>query len=214
MRHRSLAAPMHDRHPLTVDGVAAERPVNRAGRRPRHAPDDRLVDPLDRVDAELAGEADMGPVVLGDHHHATDLAVEPVHDPRPQHPADPGQAAAAMGEQRIDQRAVGMAGRGMHDDPGRLDDHDQVLVLEQHLELARLGDGVGGARRGDVEHDRVARFDPVARLVYHPPAQRQAALAHQRLQARARHLRQPQGEEPVEPQALVRRLGDQLDRAP
>ena len=68
-----------------------------------------------------------------------------------------------------------------------------------------------GARHG--QDEAVARFDPVPRLVYHPLAQPQAALAHQRLQARARHLRQPAGQEPVEPLAVVRGLGRELDRA-
>ena len=58
----------------------------------------------------------MGPVVLGRDHHAADLAVEPMHDARPQHAADAGQAGAAMGEQRVDQGAVGVA-------RGRMDDH-------------------------------------------------------------------------------------------
>ena len=76
----------------------------------------------------------MGAVVLGRDHDAADLAVEPVDDARPQHAADAGQAGAAMGQQRVDQRAVGMAGRRVDDQAGGLDQHDQVLVLEQDLQ--------------------------------------------------------------------------------
>ena len=94
---RALAAALHDRHPLAVDGMAAERPVDRAGGHAGHAPDDRLVDPVDRMHAELPGEPDMRAVVLGRHHHPADLAVQPVHDARPQHAADAREAGAAHG---------------------------------------------------------------------------------------------------------------------
>ena len=41
---------------------------------------------------------------------------------------------AAMGDQRIDQRAVGIARRRMHHQPRRLVDDDEVLVLVDHVE--------------------------------------------------------------------------------
>ena len=71
----------------------------------------------------------MGAVVLGHHHQAGGVLVEPVHDARPLDAADAGQAVAAMGDQRIDQRAGGMAGGGMHHQALRLVDHDQRVVL-------------------------------------------------------------------------------------
>ena len=94
-------------------------------------------------------------------------------------------------------------GAGWTTMPGGLDQDDQVLVLEQDLELARLRGGRGGARGRQVEHEALARFDPVAGLRYHPLALAQVPFAHQRLQARARQLRQPQGQEQIEPLAVM-----------
>ena len=45
-------------------------------------------------------------------------------DTRPPHPADAGEARPAMREQRIDQSAVRIAGRGMNDQAGGLVDND------------------------------------------------------------------------------------------
>ena len=39
------------------------------------------------------------------------------------------------GQQAVDQRAVGVAGAGMHDQPGRLVDDDHVLVVVDDREL-------------------------------------------------------------------------------
>ena len=64
------------------------------------------------------------------------------------HAADAGEAVAAMGEQRVDQRPVGIAGRRMDDEPRRLVDHDDVLVLVDDVERHRLRLGlVGDGRR-------------------------------------------------------------------
>ena len=40
-----------------------------------------------------------------------------------------------------------MTGRRMHDEPGRLVDHQQPLVLVQHVERNGLGFDAGGQRR-------------------------------------------------------------------
>ena len=69
---------------------------------------------------ELLGEALVRAVGLGDDQQAGRVLVEPVDDARPLHAADARQAVAAMGDQRIDQRAGLVAGGGMHDEPGRL----------------------------------------------------------------------------------------------
>ncbi len=181
--HRPLAALADDGHALAVDRMTAERPIDGAGGRARYAPDDGLVHAVDRVDAELAGKADMRPVVLGSDHHAADLAVQPVHDTRSQHAADAGQARPAMGEQCIDQGIVGMARRWMDDHAGRLDQHHQMLVLEQDRELTRLGGRDGRPRRRYVEDEPFPRFDPVPGLVYQPLTLAQMPFADQGLQA-------------------------------
>ncbi len=138
----------------------------------------------------------MGAVVLGDDQQAGGAAVEPVHDPRPQHAAHAGEVADAR-EQRIDERAAGRAGTGVDDEPRRLVDHEQrgVLVHDPQRDVLglRLGgrggrhahhgalpepDAGGGARRGRVDLDLAGR--------------------DQRLQAGARQLRQAAREPRVE----------------
>ena len=78
-------------------------------------------------------------VVLGDDHHAARVAVEPMHDPRAQLAADPAEVLHVK-EQRVDHRAVGVAGSGMDDQSGRfVDDHD-VVVFVDHGERKVLRD--------------------------------------------------------------------------
>ena len=66
----------------------------------------------------------MRRVGLGDDQQAARVLVEAVHDARPRHAADAREARAAMGDQRVDERAGRIAGAGMHDEPGRLVDDD------------------------------------------------------------------------------------------
>ena len=54
--------------------------------------------------------------------------------PGPPDAADPGKAGAAMGDQRIDQRAGLMPGGGMHHEALGLVDDDDVVVLIDDIE--------------------------------------------------------------------------------
>ncbi len=119
-------------------------------------------------------------------------------------PPMPDRLVAAMGEQRVDQRAAGVAGRRVDHHAGRLDQHDQVLVLEQDLELARLGAGVRRRGGGTSSTIALARFDPAgrARLSTGCPPWRELAVAHQGLQPRRATARGSRhGQEQVEPLA-------------
>jgi hypothetical protein len=89
----------------------------------------------------------MRPVVLGHDQDPAHLLVQPVHDARPFHPADPREAASAMRQQRVDQGAVRMPGRGMHHHPCRLDQYEEMLVLEQDLQRPVLRGRIGRHRR-------------------------------------------------------------------
>ena len=68
-------------------------------------------------------------------------------------PPMPGQALAAMGDERVDQGAALVPGRRMDDEPGRLVDDDQVLVLVDDGERDRLAQRLRPAPRRHVEHD-------------------------------------------------------------
>ena len=93
-----------------------------------------LIGALDGVIGELLGEARHRALVLGRDQQAARVLVEAMDDARPRLAADAGQRRAAMGDQRVDQRAVGIARRRMDDEPGRLVDDDEVLVLVDDVE--------------------------------------------------------------------------------
>ena len=84
---------------------------------------------VDAVPGELGREPLMGAVGLGRDDQAGGILVDAVDDAGPGDAADPRQAAAAMVEQGVDQRAVEIARRRVDDEPGGLVDHDQMLVL-------------------------------------------------------------------------------------
>ncbi len=60
----------------------------------------------------------MGMVVLGNHHDAAGVLVQPVDDAGALDAANARQAVAAMMDQRVDQRAGPVAGARMHDEAG------------------------------------------------------------------------------------------------
>jgi hypothetical protein len=162
---------------------------------------------------ELRGERLVRAVGLGDHHQPGGVLVETVHDARPLHPADARETVAAMGNQRIDQRAAGMPRGRMHDEPRRLVDHDQLVVLEHDLERDVLARGLRLLGLRHVHHDRVARVDPLARIADRAAADRDLAVEDQRLETGARQLGMS-GEHAVQPSArLLARDGDFLLRA-
>src|SRR5271169_4445058 len=75
---------------------------------------------------------------LGDDHQPAGVLVEAMDDARPSHAADTGKAGAAMGDQRIDEGAVGVSRRGMNDEAGGLVDDDQMCILKTNIERDRL----------------------------------------------------------------------------
>ena len=68
---------------------------------------------------------------FGKDHESARVFVEAMNVPWPCDPAAPGEALAAMGDQRIDERAGGMACAGM-DDEARPD-----VLLREWLDLPR-----------------------------------------------------------------------------
>ncbi len=80
-------------------------------------------------------------------------------DPRPPLAADARQPVAAMRQEGIDQGAFLVAGCGMHDQPGRLVEHDQVIILEQYFEGNVFGLRRGRDRRGQRDSKTLSGAD-------------------------------------------------------
>ena len=96
--------------------------------------DDGEIAPFYVVGGEQLGQPLMRLVGLGDHQQSRGIAVDAVDDAGPLHPANAGEFAPAMVEQRVNQRAIGMTRGGMHHQPSGLIDDDQIVVLEDDVE--------------------------------------------------------------------------------
>ena len=86
--------------------------------------------------------------------------------PGPLHAGDAaGGESRAESEQRVDERAVAMTRRGMHDEPGRLVHDQQVVVLVHDLDRdLRLGARLGGGGRRHHQLQDGPRLDEGVRL--------------------------------------------------
>ena len=135
--------------------MAVDRLVDRPLRVARHAPDKGEIAALQRPFAamigELRGQRAVGAVGFGRDHDAGRVLVEPMHDAGPALAADAGQAVAAMGDQRVDQRAVAWPAAGCTTRPRGLLMTMSVVVFVNDVERNRLARGLRrfGRRYGD-----------------------------------------------------------------
>ena len=132
-------------------GVAPEWGIDRTFRTIRRTPNQGQIAPLERaigLFGELLRKRAMGLVVFGHDHQASGVLVEAVDDTRSLDAADAGQARAAMGDQRVDQCAGGVAGGRVNDKALRLVDHDDRVVFVNDVERNGLALRRGGFRRG------------------------------------------------------------------
>jgi len=169
--------------------VAVDRLIDGAPRAVGGAPDERHIAAAQRARAAVVGELRrqrlVGAVVLGHDHQARGVLVDAVDDTRPFHAADPGQAIAAMSDQRIDQGSAFVPGRGMHDQPALLVQNEDVIVLVDDIEWNILAFRFGRDRGRDVDCDRVAGFDVISGIARHGVRNGDMSCQDQRLQARA-----------------------------
>ena len=105
---------------------------------PEGAGDQRQINLRDLAVGELPRELAMGSVIFRDHHRATRLLIEPVHDARTLMAADAGKVRAMM-KQRVHQSMRLVASAGMNHQPGRLIEHEQVVVFVENPERNFLG---------------------------------------------------------------------------
>ncbi len=122
------------------------------------APDERDVFLLDLAVVELTGELAMRRVILRGHHHARGAAIEPVHDPGAELSTDSTQVVH-MVEQRVDEGAAGMPGRGVDDHSGGLVEHDHIGILIEDGEREVLRCRNFGWLRWQRDREQLARAD-------------------------------------------------------
>ncbi len=148
----------------------------------------------------------MGRVGLGDDQKARRILIETVDDARTFDAADAGEAYAAVGDKRVDERAGGVPRRRMHDQPRRLvdDDHVFVFVDDRKGNIFALRRAFLGLRNGDL----VAIAGPglAPGFEYRLTAEPHLAGGDQALQLRPAEIGKPAGQPEVETNAgLVRR---------
>ena len=192
----------HDRHLGAIGAAATEPRIDRAARPLGRAPDQRPVAALEpavgAMGGELLGQRLMRGIRLGHHQQAGGILVEAMHDARPLHAADAGQAVAAVRQQRIDERTRGMAGARMGRHAFRLVDDDQVRVLVDDPERDRLRLRLCRNRRRHMHLVGLAGPDLAAQSGDGFAPARHLAGADQRLQARAAELGQAQRQEAIQ----------------
>src|SRR3984957_10498875 len=106
-----------------------------------------------------------------------------------------------MGDQRVDQRSGPVPGGGMYDQPLRLVDNDDVVILINHVERDCFGGGLGGGRLRHVDDDRGAGIDAMAGITDRAPVDGDGAGFDQRLEPRAREFGNVRSKHAVEPAA-------------
>ena len=127
-------------------------------------------------------------------------------------PPMPERLVAAMGDERIHERAAGVAGGRVHDEVRRLVDDDEVGVLVDDVERDGLGGRLGRLRLRHHHAEGVPRFDPIGPISYGRAARTgDVAGADQRLEARAAQSVDALGEQLVEADSGVGFGDGQLD---
>lgn len=117
MGHGAAAVAGLHRHLFPIGGMPPDGCVHRAAVLPQITHHQTLVCPGQSMVAELGAEGQMGGIVLGGDDQAAGVPVDAVDDTGPLFAADAGQRIAAVMQQGVDQRAVGMARRRMHHQP-------------------------------------------------------------------------------------------------
>ena len=131
----------------------------------------------------------------GDDEQAGRVAVEAVHDPGP---VVVVSSLGAVLEQPLDERARPRRPGRMDDEPGRLVDDEQVLVLPDDRDVERLR--LAAARLGDLDRDLLPPLEPEA-LRPRLAVDEHDAVGDQPLGERARLELGARGEDAIEPRA-------------
>ena len=120
--------------------------------------------------------------------------------------ADTGKLVATMRQQRVDQGAVLIPGRGMHHQPRRFVEHQQILVFKKDGERDLFRLDVQRSGRGDLHAHAFAGAHVMLRL-RGLAFDQDMLLADKPLQMRAGELRQTRMHELIKPFVTLRSAG-------
>ncbi len=148
------------RHLLSIARASADISLYDAFALARDTPNNGDISAFDifLILGKQGRECPMGCIVLRDHHCPTGVFVEPVHDTRTLHAADPRQAVTTMGQQSIDQCTAFIARSRMNNHPRGFIDHQQIVVFIKDIERDFFGDWVGRDCGWDFKRKAVATF--------------------------------------------------------
>ena len=198
MRDGAAGVFLRHGHALAIRRVAADGRVDRAGILAQVAADDGLIRAGHGVVGQLRREGEVRKVVFRRDEQAGRVLVDAVHDAGPPLSADAGETVAAVGEQGVDERAVLVAGRGVHDHAARLVDDDEVVVLIHHVQRQVLRYQLRGSGVRQRDDKRVARRGLIV-FLHGCAVFRHRALREQSLGGAARELGQRARKESVDP---------------
>ena len=153
--HR-IPPPVRHGHLLPIRAMPANRRVHSPAVLPQVPDHHRLICPCQTVVLKLCGQCLVRSIILCRNNQSAGIPVNAVNNPRPQSAPYPAQALPAVVEQGVDQGPVRVPRRRVDHHPHRLIDHDDVLVLIDHIQGDVLGNQVDGLRVGEDRLQRLA----------------------------------------------------------
>ncbi len=191
-----------DRHALAHAAVAPDRGVDLAAGGD-HANHDALVDAADLARLHLLDQPGLRLQGLGHHHQAGGVLVQAVDDTGAWYVDDVRHVV----QQCIEQSPAGMPGGRVHNQPGRLVDHHDMVVFVDDIQLDIFGDPLALGLLLGLQDKLRATMDEVSRA-HHGAIDRQAAFFDPRSQPGTRVLGEQLGGDLVE--ALTAQFGRHL----
>ena len=188
-------------HLFTVRGIPADIPTDDAGFFLDVAPDHRLIDAESSLFLNLLCQAEVCLVILGCHHDAGGILVQPVDDARADFPVDAGQILTMM-HQGIDQSAGKHSCCRVHHHASCLIDDDYILVLIKNVQRNILRENFRIFRLRHGQFHRIASFQLVVSLA-HRLIYGGIAAGNQLLHMGTGKLRLHSGQEYIQPLACL-----------
>ncbi len=196
-----LAALGHG-HALALPAMAADRRVDLAAGGD-HTDHDALIDAADTAVLQLSNQLCLRLDGLGHHHQTGGVLVQAVDDAGTRYVDD----IRHMVQQCVEQGAIGVARSRVDHQPGRLVDHQDVVIFIDDIQLDVLGQPLALGFLLGLEGQQRAAIDDIART-QDGAINRQAPLLDPGGKARARVLSEQLGGDLVE--ALPAQFGRHL----